>query len=1104
MSVPRPIPLVSVACGLAAGSLGFAVMAAWFAGHVMWVRIHPTYTPMQFNTALSFFCLGVGLTLLRWRLIWLTRIAAFAVLLVAALTGLQFVFNINLGLDELFLEHYAQERASYPGRMAPNSIIAFLLTASGLFLLTLHPGRVTTYLVLLASSVAAALGLAAVFGYATAIASAYSWGELTPMAVHTAVGFTVVGTGLVWAAWIRVAQAPANERFGFGVHIAIFAAGATIVTAGTVWVETYQGFSRAMFEERSRHLEINADVISDIVARKLTGLHETAIALASNSAVARVEYFTGGEQTHMRLEDYLAAAIDVNPAYTAVRVFTGERGGAEIAHVTRNDGAMRILPLNDLIRDGRHDRIVSSAMSMRPGQVHVAVMRREGERRNLNIDLRVATPVYIDGAARGVIAVYANADVLLHDALDIVAVDERFYLANDSGEYVVHPDAQGAEGTTASSLPRIEDEFPAAMSLYDTEIRTTVIERFDALGRIYSAHRLGSGPYADYIAILATDARYIHEVAVATRNRSFAVGGGLLLIAVLCVMAASRSLTRPLRQIEQAALALGRGEAAVALPDFGVRETGSLATAFTQMRARIQDRAEALEDEVERRRETEDTLRTSEERYRSLVWATSQIVISMDADKRIVEPQGSFERYTNFQWDVYAGAGWLEAIHDDDRGPLRAAWNAVKPTVRAFEHEARLWHAASEEYRYISFRAVPLSTAEGAPTGWIGAMNDCHEQKLAVERFRLVVESSANGQVMANGAGEIVYVNGQAERMFGYDRSELCGQPVEVLLPERYRAQHIHFRNAYQLAPDMRAMGHGRDLAGRRKDGAEFPVEVGLSPIQMADGVYILATIVDVTERKAAQESLEQYAQRLEALNINLKVRNRELDEFTYVASHDLQEPLRKLTTFSGLLRDDLKGELPPEAEEDLRVITNAARRMQTLVQDLLSLSRSGRAAMKLRPIDLSECVRDAADSLQVAFAEKNADLRMNGLPTVVGDYTLMTQLFQNLMGNGLKFNDAPDPWVEITVEDREGVLAIGVKDNGIGIDPAYREQIFAPFKRLHGRQTYEGTGIGLAVCRKIVERHGGSIWVEDAEPRGSHFRFTLNVRSEEIDHERQ
>lgn len=1102
MSVPRPISLVSLACGLAASALGAAVMIAWFAGQEAWVRIHPTYMPMQFNTALSFFCTGAALALLRWPMVWLSRAAAAAVFAIAAVTGAQFLFDVNLGIDELFLKHYAQERASYPGRMAPNSAIAFLLTSSAVLLLSLRFGRVTTYLVLLLASIAAAMGVAALFGYATAMASAYSWGERTPMAVHTAVGFAVIGAGVVWAAWIRIAEAPANERFGFGVHIAIFAAGATIVTGGTVWAETYQGFSRAMFEERSRHLEVNAEVVAHIVARKLTALHDTATSLAANASVARGEYFAGGPaDSHVRLEEYLAAAIDVNPAYKAVRVFTGERAGAEVAHVNRDSGQVRAAAVDELIRDGRHERVVRGAMTMRPGQVHVAVMRRTGDPSDLNIDLRVATPVYIDGAARGVIALFADADLLLADVLDMVAADERFYLANEDGEYAIHPAAQGVAMPDASEIPSIQEEFPAVKDLYEGKEGATVIERYDALGRIYSAHRLGSGPYDDYVAALATDAQSIHDVAVATRNRSFAAGGGLLLIAVVCVMAASRSLTRPLRQIEKAALALGRGEAAVTLPDFGVRETGALATAFTQMRARIQDRTEALEDEVERRKETEDTLRTSEERYRSLVWASSQIVVSMDADKRIVEPQGSFERYTGLEWDAYAGDRWLEAIHGEDRGVLRAAWNAAKPNVRAFEHEARLWNAATDSYRYISFRAVPLSTAEGAPTGWIGAMNDCHEQKLAVERFRLVVESSANGQVMANGAGEIVYVNGETERMFGYDRTELCGQPIEILLPERYRAHHVQVRNAYQLAPDMRAMGQGRDLAGRRKDGSEFPVEVGLSPIQMADGVYILATIVDVTERKAAQQALEQYAQRLEALNNNLKVRNRELDEFTYVASHDLQEPLRKLTTFSGLLRDDLKTELPPEAEEDLRVITNAARRMQTLVQDLLALSRSGRSAMKLRPIDLAECVRDAADSLQMAFGEKSAELRMNGLPTVHGDYTLLTQLFQNLMGNGLKFNDAPDPWIEITAEERDGTLVIGVKDNGIGIDPAYREQIFSPFKRLHGRQTYEGTGIGLAVCRKIVERHGGAIWVEGAEPRGSHFLFTLNVRSEESDH---
>jgi signal transduction histidine kinase len=247
-----------------------------------------------------------------------------------------------------------------------------------------------------------------------------------------------------------------------------------------------------------------------------------------------------------------------------------------------------------------------------------------------------------------------------------------------------------------------------------------------------------------------------------------------------------------------------------------------------------------------------------------------------------------------------------------------------------------------------------------------------------------------------------------------------------------------------------------------------------------------------VQQFTAARQSLLERSAALEKANTDLLRRNIELDEFSYVASHDLQEPLRKLITFSDHLRKDLGPTLPARAAQDVTFIVDAATRMQTLIQDLLALSRAGRIAMKYQWVWLDTCVDRVLETLAVRIQETQASITCAPLPAVWGDPTLLTQLYQNLIENALKFAAHDSPVIRITAEQHAEQWIFGVQDNGIGLKPEYAEQIFTPFKRLHSRAEYEGTGIGLAICRKAIERHGGTIWVESTPGKGAHFKFTL------------
>ncbi len=358
------------------------------------------------------------------------------------------------------------------------------------------------------------------------------------------------------------------------------------------------------------------------------------------------------------------------------------------------------------------------------------------------------------------------------------------------------------------------------------------------------------------------------------------------------------------------------------------------------------------------------------------------------------------------------------------------------------------------------------------------------------ERFRTLVESSPNAVVMVDATGRMNQVNRQAESMFRYDRDQLIGQMVEVLVPARFHANHLGYRAGFVQQPQQRAMGAGRDLFAVRSDGTEFPVEIGLTPIHAADGLFVLATITDITERKAREDELRRTA-------LELARSNQDLEQFAHVASHDLQEPLRMIMGHIDVIRRRLEGQLDEPTQQSLEFAVDGAKRMQSLIQDLLAYSRVNRAGPELRATDMNQVFIVAMGNLKVAVEEAHAVIHAAPLPTIQAENTQMVQLIQNLLGNAIKYS-APGrpPEIDVGASQEKDGWRFWVTDNGIGIAPEHRERVFMIFQRLHTREEYPGTGIGLAICKKIVERHGGRIWVESGSDKGATFCFVIpNVK---------
>ena len=351
--------------------------------------------------------------------------------------------------------------------------------------------------------------------------------------------------------------------------------------------------------------------------------------------------------------------------------------------------------------------------------------------------------------------------------------------------------------------------------------------------------------------------------------------------------------------------------------------------------------------------------------------------------------------------------------------------------------------------------------------------------------FRDLLEVMPDAVIISDEEGRIVQVNSQTERVFGYAREQLIQQPVEMLIPERFRTQHTQHRKVYSQKPHMRPMGSGLELVGQRADGSEFPVEISLGTLRTAGGMLICSAIRDVTERKRSEDTIKRTATELTRSSAELK-------QFAYAVSHDLQEPLRAVMGAMQILAHDCSERLDAEAQQWLGFATDGAKRMQELLNALWNYAQVGTERRPFELVDCEKIYQAAVANLTMAIAESGAELNHGPLPLVPGNGVQLTQLFQNLLGNAIKFRRQASPRIHVSAQQQDKEWRVAVRDNGVGIEPKQFDRLFAVFRRLHTREQYSGTGIGLAVCKKIVELHGGRIGVESAAGEGSTFYFTI------------
>lgn len=500
----------------------------------------------------------------------------------------------------------------------------------------------------------------------------------------------------------------------------------------------------------------------------------------------------------------------------------------------------------------------------------------------------------------------------------------------------------------------------------------------------------------------------------------------------------------------------------------GEDEIGMLTDAFNRMLSHIESRDAALID-------ANTALSEQEARLSQIIECSPHGMVMFDEEGRIqlvnaeLEASFGYSRGQLLQEPIETLIA--KRFRQDYKAMREAYWLNPQPSRLGVEEELCGLRSDGTEFRIeIGLKRVDM------PEGllMLASIADITDRVRYQTNFRRIIEAAPYGMVMVNSEGVIVLTNGYLERLFGYVPGELLGQQIECLLPERYRGGHPKFRSGYHAEPELRLMGAGRDLMALHKDGSEFPVEIGLNPMETDHGTMVIAAITDITVRKK--------------LELDLRQANANMEEFTSVASHDLKSPLRGISDLLTFITEDLGENIPPEVQNNLGRISLRIKRMERLISDLLSYSRAGRAATELTTIIPRDLINGV---LEMQGPPSSFKIIVNSRSRPFqGVKTPLETVLRNLISNAIKHHDHPTGCIEITVEEDDSECIFTVADDGPGIPEIAHERVFKLFQTISDKKD-ETSGIGLAVAKRMVECHGGRIIVESKDGvRGTIFKF--------------
>lgn len=550
---------------------------------------------------------------------------------------------------------------------------------------------------------------------------------------------------------------------------------------------------------------------------------------------------------------------------------------------------------------------------------------------------------------------------------------------------------------------------------------------------------------------------------------SIFLSGGAAVI--LLMLALQYWLARPLNYLREAVTRISQGDLSTQIVIGGQGELAELGSAVDKMRNDLANsNAQIL-----------TSLRMLRARERELIKITDTMpgpISRFDLSGRYLFASAAMQDWFGQSSDEVIGQ-----YHRDVIGAN--LYTIYEPHIkRALTGEQLIFEAQIPKERSGGMRdaivtMLPDLDDGGRVCGYYTICVDITDHKRAEERFRYAVEAAPNAMIMVDEKGIMVLINSRTSAMFGYTRDELIGQSINLLLPMSYHAAHTKYVKEFIAHPSARAMGAGRELHGRHKYGHEIPVDVGLNPLQTNEGLFIIASVIDISERKLAIKKLQE--------------KNAELERYSVMVSHDLKSPLVTIKTFLGYLKQDMAKGDTVRIEKDMDFMSNAATKMGQLLDELLEMSRIGRKITL--PVNLAwrDAVKEALAINAGAISQRGVVVTIDDADVIfLGEAPRLIQIWHNLIDNAVKFmGDQPEPTIRVGVEHGLQGTVFYVCDNGIGVDPRYRNKIFGMFEKLDANAP--GSGLGLALVQRIVQLYRGEIWVDSkGTGHGACFRFTL------------
>jgi PAS domain S-box-containing protein len=792
------------------------------------------------------------------------------------------------------------------------------------------------------------------------------------------------------------------------------------------------------------------EIAGERVALTVASIATDASYLAEQDALQ--SFIASGEQVSLRhLEaEYLAFAAH-RPFFDQIRFLDG--GGREIVAVGRSDGEPRIMTPRQ--HPEETDRIVAATRKLAAGQAFISPMALSvgsgAIEQPRKPSIQVAVPVFDrDGNRSGLVLIDYLAQRILDRVHDLAGAVADLWLLDSNGDWLLGPAPEGALVQPDRKGRSFAADYPEVWRRMQVA---------PGAGRTSEA----TGEFAYRIARSGTD----DTADTAAQPYWFVV--------VHTPKAFSAALSRDLRR------EFGAATAVLVL----------LVAAVSWGLARYQiHRANA-----------EQQIRLSEARFRAVTETASDAIVSADRGGTIRYFNPGAERVFGYTAEEAVGRPLTilmpERFHQAHSAGFERYLATRQATVvgqtmemtgrrkNGVEFPIDLALASSEVDRDVFFTAIVRDITARAEAG--------RRLRASEARFRDLLESAPDAVLITDQQGVIQLVNAQAEVLFGYQRAELIGRNIEMLMPERYRGRHAGYRAGYVSDARTRPMGAGLELHGLRKDGSEFPVSIGLSPTRTDGSLTIFCDVRDITDQRASETQINELNRRLKLDNAELAAVNKELEAFSYSVSHDLRAPLRAIDGFSQALIEDAGPLLNGDHHSHLTRVRQAAQRMGVLIDDLIKLARVTRAELKIDDVDLTAIAQQIAANLQEPASERRAEFVIAPQLTTKGDPRLIHLVLENLLSNSWKFTAPCSPArIEFGKAQAGDEAAYFVRDNGVGFDMAYAGKMFGAFQRFHDAREFTGTGIGLATVQRIIHKHGGRIWAESKPGHGATFFFTL------------